>query len=128
MGEVIMEEKRKLLLIIEDHQTTQRILTRVLEYNGWDVEAASTVSQGLELLNTKPHCVVLDLMLPDGNGEDVLRRAKEVNPQIRVVVTSATGDEKRLEALRELKPDAIIPKPIEMNTLLNACSASPTSQ
>jgi len=119
-----MDSTRKLLLLVEDNDTTKRLLARVLTFNGWDVETATTVADGLKLLATHPACVVLDLMLPDGGGEEVLRTVKRDWPQIRVVVTSGVGDEDRMAAIRELRPDAIVPKPIEIGTLLDACSGT----
>jgi DNA-binding response OmpR family regulator len=35
---------------------------------GWEVQSASTLQDGIALLDSKPDCVILDLMLPDGDG------------------------------------------------------------
>ncbi len=121
-----MHGSTRLLLIVEDHATIRRLLERVLTYHGWDVETVSTVAEGLDRLAMHPDCVVLDLMLPDGDGEQVLRRVRDNHLPVRVVVTSASGDENRLAALRLLHPDAIVGKPIEINRLIRACEECPT--
>lgn len=116
-----MEESRYQILIIEDHEPTRRILASLLAREGWDVRCAATIAEGLDRLSAEPDCVVLDLMLPDGGGEVILETVCRNHPRTRVVVTSATGDQERLDALASLRPAALVSKPIEMNELLRAC-------
>jgi DNA-binding response OmpR family regulator len=116
-----MDETNNLLLIVEDHEGVRTALTGLLRRDGWDVIAASTVAEGLRFLGAKPHCVILDLMLPDGDGEVVLKRIKESGLACRVVVCSGEGNRNRLVNLRRLAPDAIFQKPVELNALLRAC-------
>jgi DNA-binding response OmpR family regulator len=75
----------------------------------------------MDLLDTNPSCVVVDLRLPDGNGESVLRRIREEGIDSRVIICTAVRDEDRLEGLRTLAPDAVVYKPIEIKDLLEAC-------
>ena len=77
-----------------------------------------TVSGGLALLDGKPDALILDLMLPDGDGLAVLRRAREEFPEIRIAVTTGIEDHERLEQIRQLQPDALLRKPLELNDLL----------
>ena len=59
----------KRILIIEDEPDIVRGLTDALEFEGFEVAAASNGADGLDLAaETDPHCVLLDLMLPDENG------------------------------------------------------------
>jgi DNA-binding response OmpR family regulator len=116
-----MDETNNLLLIVEDHEGTRKALTGLLRRDGWDVIAASTVAEGLRLLGAKPRCVILDLILPDGDGEVVLKRIKESGLACHVVVCSGEGNRNRLVNVRRLAPDAILQKPFEFKTLLQAC-------
>jgi DNA-binding response OmpR family regulator len=118
-----MDNAPPLLLIVEDDLSTRYILTRILGQSGWTVRAVPTLAEGLALLDTKPDCVVVDLQLSDGLGEAVVRRIREQGLVSRVVVCTAVRDAGRLEGLSELRPDAVIHKPIEMSELLQACSA-----
>jgi DNA-binding response OmpR family regulator len=77
-----------------------------------------TLAAGSALLDQSPDCVILDLMLPDGEGEAILRTIRAERRPIRVVVASAVSDENRLEAVEQLEPDAILTKPIRMGELL----------
>jgi DNA-binding response OmpR family regulator len=118
-----MARRRHVLLLVEDHETTRRTLAKLLSRRGWDVQSASTVGEGLALLDAEPECIVLDLMLPDGEGELVLRRVREAGLRTRVAVTTGEGDEARLEAVRRLGADALLRKPIALDDLYRACEA-----
>src|SRR4051812_39190171 len=116
-----MDEDRSLIVLIEDSEPTRRTLETILTREGWRVLSAATVAEGLAFLEWEPQCVVLDLMLPDARGEAVLRRVRESHPQTRVIVTTGLDDDAQLEAVRKLKPEAVLKKPIEMNAFLSVC-------
>src|SRR4051794_12366435 len=111
------------LLIVDDDAWTRFALTRLMARRGWTIITAATVAEGLESLGSAPACIILDLILPDGNGERVLRRIRETGLSGRVIIVTGTRDEAMLEAVRLLSPDAIVHKPVEMKQLLEACSA-----
>jgi DNA-binding response OmpR family regulator len=113
--------QRHALLLVEDHDATRRILAKLLQRKGYEVRTAATVSEGLDSLDPEPDCLILDLMLPDGEGEAVLRRVRDRGLRTRVVVTTATGDEARLERVRRLGPAALLRKPIEVEEVCRAC-------
>src|SRR5262245_36461418 len=117
-----MDDRRPhVLLIVEDDDLARRALSSHLARRGWEVRAAATVREGLDLLEPEPDCLVLDLMLPDGDGETVLRADRRRHLRTRIVIASATGDEDRLDAVRALGPDAILRKPIRLDELCYAC-------
>src|SRR5262245_23527370 len=93
------------ILIVEDHEPTRRALSRLLAHRGWQVEIAATVAEGIEALGGEPECVILDLMLPDGDGEAVLQQVRERGMPTRVVVASGVGDASRLEAAGRMGAD-----------------------
>ncbi len=79
-----------------------------------------TVSAGLALLPLNPEAVILDLMLPDGDGLTVLQKVRAEYPTIRVAVTTGVEDRQRLDEIQSLKPDALLRKPLELSDLLRA--------
>src|SRR3954454_4611615 len=101
---------RPRMLIIEDHQETRTFLRRILALTltGWDVVEATTVEEGLAQLDPPPDCVLLDLELPDGTGEDILRKVRQDHLQTRVVVNAGMNDAARLTAVSDLGPDAVL--------------------
>jgi DNA-binding response OmpR family regulator len=113
--------RRKRCLLVEDDDWTRYALASLVRHKGWEVDTAATVEEGIEQLKTDPDCVLLDLGLPDGSGEAVLRQIREQGRPCRVVVCSATTDEDRLDGLKSLQPDAVFTKPVEVDEVLAVC-------
>jgi CheY-like chemotaxis protein len=111
-----------LLLIVEDDAWTRYALERLLQNRGWTVLTASTLAEGMDLLDRQPDCIVVDLGLPDGNGEAILRRVRERGLTSRVIVCTSIMDEERLAGLQPLMPDAVISKPVEAEDIHQLCS------
>ncbi len=108
------------VLLIEDDPTTATALRVLLTMHGCEVAVASSLEQGLDLLGTRPMAIVVDLMLPDGDGVEILARVREANLPIKIVVTTAVGDPARLAAVHRLKPECVLRKPIDLGELLRA--------
>lgn len=104
-------------LVIEDEPSIAYLLSRLLGFYFWDVDRAGTAAEALALLAAKPYDVVLlDLMLPDGDGTEVLRMLRASQSTIPVVITTGTTPEVQREALA-LAPDLLLAKPIHWDTL-----------
>ena len=111
---------RREVLLVEDDVETARALRLILTMHGCDVTAVRTLEQGLDLLAQNPTIIVADLMLPDGDGIELLARIRETNLPITVVITTSVGDPARLALVNRLKPDALLRKPFEPSDLLRA--------
>ncbi len=122
-----VEPPKRRLLLVEDDWRTHNALRKILGKRGWEVHSAMTVSGGLALLSLNPEAVILDLMLPDGDGLAVLRKAKEDHPEIRVAVTTGVDDRVRLEEIQNLQPDALLRKPLELDDLLRVIETERTT-
>src|SRR3712207_2684031 len=114
------------LLLVEDHHATRYVLGRLLTRRGWEVVEAATIAEGLARLEPPPDCLVLDLMLPDGPGETLLRKVREDHLPTRVIVNTGTNDPTRLDAVSDLKPEALFLKPIDLDRLCRVCEAAGT--
>ena len=119
-GVKLPEIDRPRLLIVEDHAPTRNTLLAILAGKGWDVVAVGTLADGITRLDPPPECIVLDLMLPDGDGETILRWVRQRRLPTRVTVYSATCELVRLNAVLELRPDALLTKPIDLASLCRA--------
>ena len=108
------------VLLVEDDPATANALRVLLTMHGCEVAAARSLEQGLDLLHTNPSAIVVDLMLPDGDGIEILARVREAELPIRVVITTSLGDPDRLAAVHRLKPESILRKPIDLGELLRA--------
>ena len=118
---------RPLSLIVEDHAPTRRAMARLLGQIGWDVVAAGTIAEGIAALDRHPVILILDLMLPDGDGEEILRRVREAGLPTRIAITTATGDSDRLDAVRRLGPVDLLPKPVSFDEVCRICDPALTA-
>ena len=101
------------ILLVEDDNESGDILRRLMTHKGWVVTVAKSVAEAMDSLHPPPHCILLDLMLPDGAGEEVLRKVREDNLPSRVAVCTATNDSIRLAMVKGMDPDALFHKPID---------------
>ena len=112
-----MTAKRKLLLV-EDDPSTAKAIQFMYSRRGWDVTVAFTLKQGLLALAIEtPEAIILDLMLPDGDGSDLLRQVKNLNLASRVVVTTGISDPDRLKDIQSLNPHGLLQKPVDFQQL-----------
>lgn len=93
-------------------------MASILRRAGFEVMLVTTVADAIKRLNNPPQLVVLDLMLPDGDGEIVLKHIRSQKIPVRVMVTTAVSDPQRLREIRELGPDLLLQKPIDITRLL----------
>jgi CheY-like chemotaxis protein len=115
---------RPRLLVVDDDSYTRSALRTLLGGRGWEVNLAATVAEGLAQLDPAPLCVILDLNLPDGHGESILRTIRSTCPGTRVAVCSAMADPRRLASVRDLAPEIMMWKPIEMAPLYRLCEGA----
>ena len=117
----------KTMLIVEDNPATARALKTIFARRGWTVRLADTAHAADLALADPPDVIFLDLMLPDRNGEDILRRVRRDGFPSRVVVmTAMTHDCPRVEEVRNMRPDALIFKPMTLDQLIAACEVEPS--
>jgi DNA-binding NtrC family response regulator len=83
---------RARVLIIDDEPVVQDVLGRLLRKAGFEPASATSAREGLALLAEQdPHLVILDVMLPDQNGLEILRQIKDVDPERPVIMMTAYG-------------------------------------
>ena len=115
----------KLLLVDDDRPFLQR-LARAMEQRGFQVEAASSVREGLDAVRrSQPDYAVVDMRLEDGNGLDVVSAIQEANADTRVVVLTGYGN--IATAVTAVKLGAIdyLAKPADADDVHNALMQSP---
>ena len=81
------------VLIVEDDVDIALTLQRMLERQGYDVTWADTGQKGLDAIRTHPHVVLLDLGLPDMDGLDVCRQARDEGYDGGIMILTARSDE-----------------------------------
>ncbi|MCK4891903.1 MAG: response regulator [Candidatus Pacebacteria bacterium] len=87
-----MDNKKK-ILVIEDEATLQKALNDVLAQEGYDVLSALDGMSGLDLaLKENPDLILLDIILPKMDGFEVLKRLKEKESKIPVIILTNLSD------------------------------------
>lgn len=104
------------VLVVEDDPSSRRALTCLLKLNGFQATDVGTQADAIRRLSEQPVCVLLDLMLPDGNGSAVLDHIRRHQLPIRVAITSGAADWESM--LRESRPDAYFRKPLNIEQLV----------
>ncbi|HET9367968.1 MAG TPA: sigma-54 dependent transcriptional regulator [Candidatus Udaeobacter sp.] len=85
-----MKTNNHRVLIIDDERPVLMTLEALLKRHGYHVDTASTASQGLKLLRSKPSTLVLlDLQLPDADGLETLELIKTEVPETQVIILTA---------------------------------------
>jgi two-component system response regulator RegX3 len=102
---------KRTILVVEDEEAISEPLAAALVREGFDPLVAGTAAEGLELFERRsPDLVLLDVMLPDGDGRDVLRRIRETS-RTPVVMLTARGEETDRVLGLELGADDYVTKP-----------------
>jgi two-component system response regulator RegA len=90
---------------------------------GWDVRVAGSVAEGLSSLEPPPHFIILDLGLPDGVGETILRKVRDDHLESRVAVCTGLSDPVRFAAVKGLNPEFLLCKPIDAAVMCRLCDS-----
>ncbi|HLE85864.1 MAG TPA: sigma-54 dependent transcriptional regulator [Thermoanaerobaculia bacterium] len=107
------------ILIIDDEEVLQDVLSSLLRKEGYEVLSARTGEEGLRLLGEEEvDLVLLDLMLPGMSGLEVLRQIRRTTPEmVVVVITAYSSIEGAIRAMRE-GAFHYIPKPFKNEEVL----------
>jgi two-component system response regulator RegX3 len=102
---------KRTILLIEDEAAISEPLAAALGREGFEALVAGTAARGLELFASRaPDLVLLDVMLPDGDGRDLLRRIRDTS-RTPVIMLTARGEEMDRVLGLELGADDYVTKP-----------------
>jgi len=106
------------ILVVDDEPADLHLISRALEKLGHEILTAETAKDCLKMLKkSKPQAAVLDVMLPDGNGLDLLKKIHEIDDRLPVIFVTSTSDSGT--AIRAMKIGALdhLVKPIDVTEL-----------
>ncbi|MEW6719750.1 MAG: sigma-54 dependent transcriptional regulator [Thermodesulfobacteriota bacterium] len=110
---------RKHILIVEDDARLSKVLSRVLEKEGYEVAVAGTAGEGIEKLSQEmPGIVLTDIYLPDGTGMEILESATSRSRSVDVIVMTAHATvESAIQAMKAGARDYLL-KPFRVEELV----------
>ena len=110
------------ILVADDSETVLLMLQRRLEMEGYDVVTATDGIEALERINEqgpeKLDVILLDAMMPNKSGIEVLEELRDTGSKIPVLMISAHLDAQEPERMRKLGATDCIPKPFEWEDLI----------
>jgi two-component system KDP operon response regulator KdpE len=110
--------KRTRVLVVDDEPQIVRALKVVLREAGFEIVAAETASEALDLAAVDPpEAAIVDLVLPDGDGVDVTRALRQWS-EMPILVLSAVGEEDQKVRALEAGADDYITKPFGTRELV----------
>ena len=106
-------------LIVDDDRDVRRMLSSILEDEGYSVEAVDSGRNAISACEKLPFDVALvDINLPDVKGTELLRKMKQLQPKmVKIIITGHPSIENAVKALNE-KSDGFISKPFDPQELL----------
>lgn len=116
-------------MIVEDRKEMREFLILALQKGGYESEGFSSAEEALRNLRSKRYLLLLaDLLLPGIDGYELMKKAKEIDPYIPVIIITAFGTvEKAVQAVKDGAFD-FLTKPIEPEHLLHVVEKAVESE
>ena len=107
------------IIIIDDDESIRKILSTILQEEGYTVDTANTGKEGIRKTNDNCYDLALiDMRLPDIEGIDLLLKIKDTTPRMRkIIITGFPTIQNAMEAVNR-RADAFILKPFEVEKVL----------
>ncbi|MHB8883179.1 MAG: response regulator transcription factor [Thermodesulfovibrionales bacterium] len=109
--------RKESILVVEDEKKIAEIVRAYLEKEGYPVKVASTGEQALGLMKERFGLIILDLMLPDMQGEDICRTIRENSDTPIIMLTAKSAEEDRIKGLG-IGADDYVVKPFSPRELV----------
>ncbi len=105
------------ILVVEDNADLREIIVRSLEKERYVAETAATLAEArMKAFVYEYDCILLDIMLPDGNGLDLLRELSAQRPGNVIILSAKDAIDDKVKGL-ELGADDYLPKPFHLAEL-----------
>ncbi|WP_035791978.1 response regulator transcription factor [Kitasatospora mediocidica] len=114
-----LDRSRRRILVVDDEPDLVEVLCAAVDYEGWEARAATTGPAAVAAAAAwRPHAVVLDVMLPEFDGVEVLRRIQCEQPEVRVLfLTARDAVEERIAGLAA-GGDDYVTKPFSLGEVM----------
>ncbi len=107
------------ILVVDDEVKMCFTLTKLFELSNYSVAVAHNGLEALDKVDSfQPHCILLDIRMPQMNGVEVLKKVKLEHPEIVVIMTTAVVTEESREECLKIGAAEYLVKPIDFKKLL----------
>src|SRR5262245_30466658 len=108
-----MSERR--LLVVDDERLVRWSLAERFRADGFEVMEAGSVEAAIEQLGKSPDAAILDFRLPDGDGVSLLKRIRQNDPDLPVIMLTAHKDAETIVSAMKAGASDYVTKPFEVN-------------
>ena len=113
--------KEKILLYVEDEASIREEMIEILELKFENILVAKNGQDGLEIYKKQnPDLVISDLQMPIMNGVEMSKEIKLLNPQAKIILTTAFNEPSFISTSNEVGIDEYVSKPVEITKLFKA--------
>jgi PAS domain S-box-containing protein len=118
---MMTEKEKEKILIIDDDENFATVTAAFLETKGYRIETASTGQKALEKVSSeRPQIVLLDLVLPDTEGTEILKRIRQIDRNVAVITITGYGDEHRAVNVMKAGSCDYVTKPFKFQDLAHS--------
>lgn len=114
--------KRKIkVLFIDDEPDACKLFKRLVEGKGYRAFTATDVKKGLALYKKElPKIVFLDIVMPDADGIELLKKIRKINPRQIVIILTGYGDLGRARAAMRFGAYDFVSKPLSITVIIDS--------
>jgi two-component system, chemotaxis family, chemotaxis protein CheY len=113
------------IMIIDDSSLSRRLLRKILDPAGYQVVEMASASEAIENLPVEnPALVMLDLVMPEIHGLDLLTKLRKMDPDVRVVVATADVQNSTKEMAERAGASGYVNKPFDPVQVINAVKSA----
>lgn len=108
------------IFIVDDEEVVRRLAGKILEKSGYTTLKAADGKSGLQIYRDRYReiaLVLLDISMPELSGKDIFIEMKRINPEVKVIVCSGFGQDKRVSDLKEMGIKGFLQKPYSLEEL-----------
>jgi excisionase family DNA binding protein len=107
------------VLVVDDDQGLQGLFRTFLKQGGFTRVVVGTAGEAIRILRKqKFDLMFLDLQLPDAPGDQVFQTAKQIDPELNVVVITGYPDSEILDRILQVSPVTVLKKPLKIEQLI----------
>ena len=109
------------VMIVEDDKAARRAISAILRRQGYAVSESATLADAARDLADQPDWILLDLMLPDGSGIELIKKIRAERLTSRVCIITGCGPE-MIQQARAAGAEHALTKPLDVDRLANVLS------
>lgn len=118
---ILPEGEKRLVLVVEDDASVRSLVSMILTANKYEVQSCSNSDEAVALATQNKFCLALvDMVLPRGNGADLIKTLRQDNPEIKTLLMSGFAPNIKPESMQS----NLLHKPFDAEALLRAVEAT----